>query len=106
MRGAPSAGIRRALGASRRQIFAQHLVEVALLSLGGSALGLALGAAGLGAVHALYAGTGHAYGELAHFDPLGVLWALGLAALSTLIAGLYPAWRIGQVSPATYLKNQ
>ncbi len=106
LRGAPSAGIRRALGASRRQIFAQHLVEVALLSLGGSALGLALGAAGLGAVHALYAGTGHAYGELAHFDPLGVLWALGLAALSTLIAGLYPAWRIGQVSPATYLKNQ
>lgn len=106
MRGAARAGIRRALGASRRQIFAQHLVEVAVLSILGSGLGLALGAAGLAAVRTLYAGTGHAYGEVARYDSLGVLWALALAATSTLIAGLYPAWRIGRVSPATYLKNQ
>ncbi len=106
LRGASITGIRRALGASRRQIFAQHLVEVAILSLVGSALGLALGALGLRGVHAMYAHTFNAYGAVAHFDPIGILWALALAALSTLLAGLYPAWRIGRVSPATYLKSQ
>ena len=106
LRTAPFTGFRRALGASRGQIFQQHLVETALIALAGSALGLALGWAELHAVHALYAGSGDAYGELAHFDPLGLLWALGLAALATIVAGLYPAWRIGRISPALFLKSQ
>jgi len=106
LRSAPFAGIRRALGASRRHIFQQHFVETALIAIAGSALGLALSWAELGAIHALYTGSGNAYGRLAHFDPLGVLWALGLAALATMIAGLYPAWRIGRVPPAVYLKSQ
>ncbi len=106
LRAAPLTGVRRALGASRGQIFQQHLVETALIALAGSALGLGLGWAELHAVHALYSGSGDAYGQLARFDPLGVLWALGLAALATVVAGVYPAWRIGLVAPATYLKSQ
>jgi putative ABC transport system permease protein len=106
LRAAPLTGVRRALGANRRQIFQQHFVETALIAVAGSALGLALGWAELHAVHALYAGSGNAYGRLAHFDPLGGLWALGLAALATVVAGLYPAWRIGRVPPAHYLKSQ
>lgn len=104
LRGAQIIGVRRALGATRRQIFAQHIVEVALVSIAGGLLGLALGAAGLLAVQATYAGG--AYGMLAHFDPLGVAWALALAALSTLAAGLYPAWSIGRLPPAGYLKSR
>lgn len=103
---APLIGIRRALGASRRHIFQQHLLETALIASAGSALGLMLGWAELHAVHALYAGSSDAYGLLAHFDPLGVLWALGLAVLATILAGFYPAWRIGRVPPALYLKSQ
>jgi putative ABC transport system permease protein len=106
LRAAPLTGIRRALGATRRHIFQQHLVETALIALGGSALGLALSWVELDAVHALYAGSQDAYGRLAHFDPLGVLWALGLAALATIVAGLYPAWRIGREPPVLYLKSQ
>lgn len=106
LRAAPFTGFRRALGASRHQIFLQHFVETGLIALAGSALGLALSWAELHAVHALYAGTRNAYGQLAHFDPLAVLWALGLAALATVVAGLYPAWRIGRVAPAVYLKSQ
>lgn len=105
LRGAPLAGVRRALGASRRQIFAQHLVEVALLGLTGSGLGLILGIGGLAGVRILYAHSNSPYGTLAHFDPIGVAWALALAGVATLVAGLYPAWRIGRVSPATYLKS-
>jgi putative ABC transport system permease protein len=106
LRGASFTGIRRALGASRRQIFAQHLVEVALLALTGSAGGLMLGALGLAGVRAMYADSPGDYGAAAHFDPHGIVWALALAAASTLIAGLYPAWRVGRVSPAVYLKSQ
>ncbi len=106
LRGAPIAGVRRALGATRRQIFAQHLVEVAMLALVGSAFGLLLGLGGLAGVRALYAHSYSAYGKVAHFDLIGIAWALALAALSTLVAGLYPAWRIGRVAPARYLKSQ
>lgn len=104
LRGAPVTGLRRALGASRRQIFLQHIVEVSVISLAGAALGLALGALGLMAVRAAYAQDG-LYGALAHFDPQGVGWALALAALSTLAAGLYPALTAGRLPPAVYLKG-
>ncbi len=106
LRTAPLSGFRRALGASRRQIIEQHLVETALIAIAGAALGLALSWAELHAIHALYSGTQDAYGQLAHFGSLGVLWALGLAALATLTGGLYPAWRIGQISPARFLNSQ
>lgn len=105
LRGAPLTGLRRALGARRVQIFLQHIVEVSMVSLAGGTLGLALGAFGLLAVRMLY-GDGDQYGALAHFDPLGVAWALALAALSTLAAGLYPALTAGRVPPAVYLKSR
>ena len=106
LRGAPIAGVRRALGATRRHIFMQHLLEAAALSGLGAALGLALGIAGLSAVRALYAHSNSAYGRLAHFDPLGIAWALGLAVVATLVAGVYPAWRCGRTPPALHLKSQ
>ena len=105
LRGAPIIGVRRALGASRRHIFLQHIVEVATVATAGGLLGLGLGAVGLAGVQVIYA-QDSTYGMLAHFDPLGVAWALALAALSTLAAGLYPAWRIGRLPPAGYLKSR
>lgn len=105
LRAAPITGVRRALGASRNQVFLQHIVEVAVVSLAGALIGLALGAIGLSAVRALYTGDA-SYSLLAHFDPVGVVWALALAALSTLAAGLYPAWAVGRLPPAVYLKTR
>jgi putative ABC transport system permease protein len=108
--GAAVMGIRRALGASRRQIFAQLLIEVGVVSVLGAALGLVLAALGLVAVHHLYAaahlGERGGYQELTHFDVVGVVWAVILAMAATLAAGFYPAWRIGRLSPAVYLKSQ
>ena len=104
-------GLLRALGASRRQIFWQHLVEVGAIAVVGAAAGVVVGVIGLKAVQALY-DTGNTdfggsnYAALAHFDPVGIAWALGLAALSTVAAGLYPAWTIGRVPPSRYLKSQ
>jgi putative ABC transport system permease protein len=110
LNGATITGIRRALGASRKHIFIQHLIEVGALSVLGATLGLLLAAAGLAAVHHLYAAA-HlfrrgGYQELTHFDSIGVLWAVVLALTATLAAGLYPAWRVGRLPPALYLKSQ
>jgi putative ABC transport system permease protein len=110
LNGAAVTGVRRALGASRRQIFMQHLIEVGALSVLGAVLGLAVATLGLAAVRHLYASAHlyHAGGqqELMHFDSFGVAWAVILALLATLAAGLYPAWRVGRLAPAGYQKNQ
>src|SRR6202043_2800363 len=55
LNGAALTGVRRALGASRRQVFIQHLIEVGALSVLGALLGLLLAWLGLAAVHHLYA---------------------------------------------------
>jgi putative ABC transport system permease protein len=105
-------GLLRALGASRRQIFWQHLVEVGAIAAVGAIAGIAVGAIGLKAVQTLYAAastgdTGSSnYAALAHFDLIGIGWALALAGLSTVAAGLYPAWAVGRLPPSTYLKSQ
>ena len=106
---APITGVRRALGASRRQVFFQHLVEVGVISSIGALLGLALGALLLLGLKALYtfdptdaAGTQ----AIMHVDVGSVVTALALALFATIAAGLYPAWRIGRIPPASYLKAQ
>ena len=35
-----------------------------------------------------------------------VLVTLGLSLVAGLVAGIYPAWRIGRTAPAVYLKAQ
>lgn len=103
-------GIRRALGASRRQVFAQHLVETGILAGAGSVLGLALAALGLWGLRMLYSVTaefgGGGYQELARFDFASVVIAMALAVVAALAAGVYPAWRVGRLPPAVYLKSQ
>ncbi len=102
-------GVRRALGASRRQIFMQHLVEVGVISSIGALLGLALGGLLLMGLRALYTTDPTDAGgtqALAHVDVTSVVTALLLALFATIAAGLYPAWRIGRIPPANYLKAQ
>lgn len=111
MNSAPHTGVRRALGASRRTIFIQHLVEVSALAAAGAAGGLVLGAVGLWGLRLLYSATitlqpRGGYQELAHFDTASIITAVTLAVVTTIAAGLYPAWRVGRLPPAIYLKSQ
>ena len=105
---APLTGLRRALGASRRDIVRQHMTEVLLIGLAGGVLGLIFAVAGLAGIRAVYSSefSQGAYERLTQIDPVVVLVTLGLALFAGAIAGLYPSWRIGRTAPAIYLKTQ
>jgi putative ABC transport system permease protein len=105
---APLTGLRRALGASRKDIVRQHMVEVLVIGLSGGVLGLLLAIGGLAGIRALYDFdfNGGAYDRLTAVDPVVVLVTLGLSLLAGAFAGFYPAWRIGRTAPAIYLKTQ
>lgn len=99
---APVIALRRALGASRGELFRQHLVEVGAIGLAGGALGLALGWLALKGVQRLYEN----YDRLTQLDlPLAAA-ALGISLLAGVLAGIYPAWRVCRVQPAAHLKTQ
>ena len=110
LNGAALTGVRRALGASRRQVFVQHMVETGLLSAAGALLGLALSALGLWGLRTLYSVYtelgANVFQDLAHFDIASIVIAVALAVIAALAAGLYPAWRVGRLPPAVYLKSQ
>jgi putative ABC transport system permease protein len=95
-------GVRRALGASRREIFMQCLVEAGTVGMAGGLVGLALAWLGLWAVRQQPA----SYAELAHLDPLMLLTTFVLAVGASLLAGVIPAWQAMQVTPAIQLKSQ
>ena len=95
-------GVRRALGASRRAIFAQCLVEAGTIGLVGGVLGLGLALLGLWAVRQ----QPGSYNSLAHLDVSMLVATFVIAIVASLLAGVLPAWRACQVAPAIQLKSQ
>ncbi len=98
---APEIGVRRALGASRRSVFMQHIVECEMVGLLGGVVGVGLSVIALDLINRLF-------DNLFSFrlDLNMVMAGLFLSLIAGLIAGLYPSWRICRVAPATYLKEQ
>ncbi len=94
--------LRRALGASRRTIFKQQIVEVAVIGLAGGLIGLGLAGFGLQGIEAIY----EAPAGLVRLDWTMMFTAIGISIVSGMIAGLYPAWRVCQIPPAAQLKTQ
>jgi putative ABC transport system permease protein len=101
MRRSGEIGVRRALGASKRAIFTQLLVEAGAIGLVGGALGLGLAWLGLWAVR--HQPT--TYADLAQLDLPMLALTFALAVVTSLLAGLLPAWRGCQVAPAIQLKS-
>ncbi|MBV6424594.1 MAG: hypothetical protein NAOJABEB_02407 [Steroidobacteraceae bacterium] len=99
-------GVRRALGASRRQVFLQHLAEAGLLAGVGAGLGVLLSLLGLYGLRAMYASPWGGVTSVMHVNAWSLAVTVALAVGAALAAGLYPAWRIGRLAPSVYLKSQ
>jgi len=94
-------GVRRALGASRRAVFAQCLVEAGLIGLLGGIGGWLLTLVGLWLVRR----QSVAYADLAHLD-LGMFVTTFVTAVAvSLLAGALPALRASRIAPALQLKT-
>jgi putative ABC transport system permease protein len=92
-------GIRMAIGARRRDIRNQFLIEALSLSVIGGVLGIAFGAL-LGIF------LTHAYTLPLIFNPLPMLLAFGVAAGIGVVFGLYPAIRASQLDPIVALRAE
>lgn len=99
---ASEVGVRRALGASRGQVFQQFLMEAAVVGLAGGLLGLLLA---WGALQ-LIALQSSELALLAHMDWQMLLLTFVLSIASALLAGFFPTWRACHVTPALQLKSQ
>lgn len=92
--------IRRALGASKRTVFAQHIIETGVLGLAGGLLALPLTWLGLWIVRLQPV----SYADAAQFSP-GVFGVLLLFSLGVgLLVGVLPAWRVCRQPPALQIK--
>jgi putative ABC transport system permease protein len=93
-------GVRRALGAARRTVFEQLLVEAGIIGLAGGIGGVLLAQLGLWLVRQQPAD----YAKLAYLDPMMLCITFALAIGASLLAGLLPAWRACRIAPALQLK--
>ena len=92
-------GIRKALGARRRDILSQFVVESATLSLVGAALGIATG---IGLAFLVKAVTPMP----AAVAPWSIVLAVVIGVGVGMIAGVYPATRAARLDPITALRAE
>jgi putative ABC transport system permease protein len=90
-------GIRKAIGAKRRTILMQFLIEAATICLLGGLVGLTI--AWLGTL-------GLRFFMPASMSPVIVSVALGVSILTGVIAGFLPAWRAARMNPVDALRNE
>ena len=96
-------GVRLAIGARRRDIVVQFLIETFAIAFAGGLVGAALGIGGCALVASF---------EVPDLVPVPVLsarivgLALGVLTCVALVAGVIPAWRAAQIEPALTLRME
>jgi putative ABC transport system permease protein len=92
-------GIRKAIGATRREILWQFLFESVTVTFIGAAIGMLLGGAGAFLVARLT--------PVPASVPFGaVLAALGMACVAGIVFGIWPAWRAARMDPVEALRYE
>ena len=98
-------GVRRAVGARRRDIVAQFLAESVAISGTGSLLGLALGLGGAFAFTAVMRARSEAL-IYAAVTPQTVAASLAAALVIGVVFGLYPAFRASRLPPVDAIRAE
>ncbi len=93
-------GIRKAVGAKRRDILLQFLIESMVMSLIGGFIGMALGFVGSQVVSSLAENLETAV------TPGAILLATGFSTAVGLFFGIYPATRAAQLNPIEALRYE
>jgi putative ABC transport system permease protein len=91
-------GLRLAVGARKRDILRQFLIEATLLAALGGIVGVALG---MGAAQAISVNAGWPL----TIDPLMVVGAVTFSGMVGVFFGWYPAWRAAQLDPVEALRS-
>ena len=92
-------GVRKAIGAKRKDILTQFLLEALLLSLVGGLLGVAMGIGGAQLVQIKNGWT-------IVIQPQTVLLAFSFSAVVGVFFGFYPAFKASQMNPIEALRYE
>jgi putative ABC transport system permease protein len=97
--------LRRALGASKSELFKQYIVEAGIIGIAGGLAGIAMTWLGLRGIENVFADYEFiSYLVTMDWEMVGL--AVLLAIVSALAAALYPTWQACRVSPASTLRIQ
>lgn len=97
-------GLRKALGATNRDVMWQFLLEAILLTLAGSVLGILLGA--LFAFFIYYAAVSYNLAWVYSIPLSSIFLSIGFSAAIGLIFGLYPAKKAAALDPIEALRRE
>jgi putative ABC transport system permease protein len=98
-------GLRKAVGATERDILEQFLIESVLLTMVGGIIGIALGAIVVSAIYFVLS-TFFSIGWVFAFPLSAVLLALLVSTLSGLAFGIYPARQAARKNPIDALRYE
>ncbi|HEX2035752.1 MAG TPA: ABC transporter permease [Chloroflexota bacterium] len=96
-------GIRKAIGAKRRDILAQFLIEATVVSVAGGAIGILLGAGGSRLLDGLPLG---AQPMRTVVSPDAIVLAFTVSLLIGLFFGVYPAVKASRLNPIEALRYE
>jgi len=97
-------GLRKAVGAKRRDILVQFLIEAATLGLCGGALGVGLGWIIVKIMSIVATNYGFSFAAL--LPGYAIILAVGVAIFIGLVSGLYPATRAARLDPIESLRHE
>ncbi len=90
-------GVRKAIGAKRRTILLQFLIEAACICLIGGIIALLIAWPATLLLKKVMPAT---------LSPLIVFISLGASALTGILSGFFPAWRAARMNPVDALRNE